>query len=230
MDCYRSRCILNPDGVHDYNPTQAGANPYWPSTVMGAACNGSGSMNVFSSMLNYYNLPGSTAPVVSVFGGQLVYDAYMTPYVIRTYADWVQNPGGSPAYYLRLTEYVINVGGENYGWSFDLAAYFATNLPAAAGSPSCTTAQSPCTTQEQLPLLGGSYIDASLNNGIAVGVGRGSPLSTVFNAYWFQGRGSTDVHLFFANVPVEAGQPRVFTWYVMPGTFAAAQNFMANHS
>src|SRR5260370_40870625 len=216
-----------PDGVNDYNPTQAGANPYWPSSVLGAACNGSGIANIFSSMLDYNRNSSGRAPVPSVFNGELQLDAYTTPYVIRTWAQWIPT-GGSPAYYLRLQQWITNYGEESYVWGFDLAAYAAADLTTSAASPACTQG-SPCT-QSQFAFLAGGYTSGSLTDGLAVGVPAQSSLMTTFNGLWYYSRGSYDTHLFFANEGVPPGQQKIFAWYVMPGYFAAAQAFMQNHS
>lgn len=183
----------------DFNPTQAGGNPAWPSSVLGAACNGAGTINLFSSMLDYNrNLAGLTS-YYSLFGGDFqsgvpgtLYQGYLTPYVIQTYSTWVANPGGAPHYYLKLQQLVTQVTsvtspGNNDGFLIDLAAYMSATVnsqPTSSFKSSCgnqspclCTQVAPCHSQTQLPLVEGAYTAPDGLTGVAVGVGAGYTIS-----------------------------------------------------
>lgn len=214
-------------GSSDYNPNQAGGNPYWPPQVLGAACNGSGEVNLWTSLLDYNRNITGRSPVFGVFNGALQYDSHLTPYVLNMYAKWVPNPAGNPSYYLVLWYVVSNVSSWDYSsFAFDLAAYTATDLPVALVSQSGCTTSSLCYTP--VPTVVGKYTTSAATTGVAIGVGRYASLQ---GAGWgvYLGTGG-DMHLFFANQTVYPTQQKIFNWYVMTGAYANALAFMQNNN
>jgi hypothetical protein len=210
----------------DYNPTQAGdgsAN----SSVTGIACQGDRSVDILTSMLDFNHNNGFyNKALMAVWDGRqndLVPLSYASPYLLETDADWVRNPGGSPAFYLRLRERLIHVADEAVGpFSFDFAAYMPWEFTVRAVSPKTC----PCVPGQTSYMTGGWYTDESRQHGLAVAMPSSNfktgSVGGGFNSdFMWRNR---SFHLS-GSASVDGVSAKEFTWYVMPGAWASATTF-----
>lgn len=95
--------------------------------------------------------------------------AYSTPFTIETDARWVKNPAGSPHYYLRLTQTVVDIRRKSFDsteWSLEGAAPWS--FEHSASYPVKCTAKTPCTSADAPAIAIGRYQDAALTHGFAI--------------------------------------------------------------
>jgi len=210
----------------DYNPTQAGdgsAN----SPVTGIACEGDRSADILTSMLDFNHNNGFyKKAIVAVWDGRqndMVPLSYASPYLLETHADWVPNPAGKPAFYLRLRERLVHVADEAVGpFGFDFAAYMPWEFTVRASSPETC----PCLPNQTSYVAGGWYTDGSRERGLAVAM----PSSNFSNGHVGGGFNSDfmwrnrNFHLS-GSASLDGVAAKEFTWYVMPGAWAPAQAF-----
>jgi hypothetical protein len=232
--------------TNNYNPTQAGAYLNFPAPTTAATCGAGGTATIWSTMLDYAGNSSGLAPALGVFGGAEelastfggATNGYFTPYALETVAQWVptgmgNSANGIPFYYLKLTQTVTNVSPtENNPWSFFISDYVEPIFPVNVGYPaSCIDVPSACTDPSK-PALGGTYTTSAMTKGFATGIGAQSSLMTSFNAKWFNTVGSNTSyhHIVFFFEGVAPGQQRTFSWYLMPGPWANALQFMQTHS
>ena len=210
----------------DYNPTQAGdgsAN----SPVTGIACDGGDKAEFLTTMLDFNHNNGFyPKTLVAVWDGRvndMVPLSYSSPYVLETKAQWVQNPGGEPKFYLQLNERLVHVAEEKIGqFGFDFAAYMPWEFGVRAVSPE----HCPCAGSQTTYMAGGWYTDATQKEGLAVAMPSGNfPGAKVgggFNSdYMWRNR---SFHLS-SHDAVDGIGAKSFVWYVMVGPWKAATTF-----
>jgi hypothetical protein len=156
-----------------FSPTQGHTSMEVPATVAGVACNGQQSFRAFSMMVDRaQNSSFQKEPLLGVWKGKLSDSfppGYATPYSVETNATWVENPGGSPKYYLKLDQSVVNVRPEptpEFEWFLEGAAPWDF-LHKAAYPENCTD-KTPCTSATAPALATGRYDDEGLKSGFAI--------------------------------------------------------------
>jgi hypothetical protein len=212
----------------DYNPTQAGDGSA-ASPVTGVSCDHNHSLTTLTTMLDFNHNNGFyPKALVAVWDGKvndMVPLSYSSPYLLETNADWVPNPKGSPAYYLRLQERMIHVADEKVGpFSYDFASYNPWELTTRAVFPE----NCPCTESQANSIVGGWYKDPSRAVGIAVAMPAsnfpGGKISGGFNSdFMWRNR---NFHLG-AHEALDGIAAKDFVWYVMPGPWENAKSYAA---
>jgi len=171
---------------HGTEPELKGASPYWsafhpdqggssmgvPSSVAGVACSGQQAMRALAMMVDAGNDNSFVRePLLGVWAGHLSETfppAYSTPFAIETGSKWVRNPGGSPSYYLRLEQVVVNVrpsSPQPIEWSLEGVAPW--NSEYAASFPEKCREKTPCTSADAPVIATGRYQDAGHSLGFA---------------------------------------------------------------
>ncbi len=171
---------------HGAEPELKGVSPYWsafhpdqggssmgvPSSVAGVACSGEKSMRALAMMVDA-GVDNSFVgePLLGVWGGHLSGEfppGYSTPFAIETDAKWVRNPGGSPSYYLRLEQVVVNVrpsSSQPIEWSLEGVAPWDSEY--AASYPEKCTEKTPCASTDAPAIATGRYQDPGRSMGFA---------------------------------------------------------------
>ena len=210
----------------DYNPTQAGDGTAF-SPVTGIACNGSLSVDVMTTMLDFNHNNGFyPKPLIAVWGGRMNDMqplSYSSPYVLETQAHWAPNPAGSPQYYLQMNERLVHVADEKIGqFSFDFAAYAPWEFSARAISPE----DCPCPSGRTSYIAGGWYQDERRQDGLAVAMPSSNfPQGKVgggFNSdYMWRNR---SFHLSSSDA-LDGISSKNFVWYVLVGPWQTSLSF-----
>jgi hypothetical protein len=226
-----------------YSPTQGHTSMAMPSTVAGVACNGQRSFRAFSMMVDRaQNSSFQKEPLLAVWKGK-VSDSfppgYATPFAVETNATWIENPGGSPKYYLKLDQSVVNVRPEatpELEWFLEGAAPW--DFLHSASYPANCTEKTPCSSATAPALATGRYEDEARQSGFAI-VAPTSGWKTnrafvrensefvvlMYGAVWAAERRS------FAAVMakrIEGVGANRFSWYVCAGGWSQARAF-ADH-
>ncbi|MCE5309845.1 MAG: hypothetical protein LLG20_19595, partial [Acidobacteriales bacterium] len=223
-----------------YSPTQGHTSMGIPSTVSGVACNGQQSFRAFSMMVDRaQNSSFQKEPLLAVWKGNISDSfppGYATPFAVETNATWIENPGGSPKYYLKLDQGVVNVRPEpapELEWFLEGAAPW--DFLHTARYPENCTEKTPCTSATTPVLAAGRYEDEARTSGFAI-VAPASRWKTnrafirensefvvlMYGAVWAAERRS------FAAVmakPIEGVSANRFTWYVCAGAWTQARAF-----
>jgi len=171
---------------HGTEPELKGVSPYWsalhpdqggssmgvPSPVAGVACRGEESMRALAVMVDAGNDNSfAREPLLGVWAGHVSDEfppGYSTPFAIETNARWVRNPGGSPSYYMRLEQVVVNVrpsSPQPIDWSLEGAAPW--DFEYAASYPEKCKEKTPCTSADAPAIATGRYEDPSRRMGFA---------------------------------------------------------------
>ncbi len=156
-----------------FDPDQAGSSMGAPATVVGVACNGTKAMKVFAMMIDAgVDSSFREHPLIAVWKGQISQHfppGYSTPYAIETHASWVVNPGGTPKYYLKLEQRVVNLRAKNSGtMQWFLKANAPWDLEHKADDPSSCSDKAPCQSKTAPVVAAGRYESAAHRNGLAV--------------------------------------------------------------
>lgn len=156
-----------------FHPDQGGTSMRVPATVAGVACHGESTMRAFAMMVDAgVDNSFQRQPLIGVWKGKISDNfppGYSTPYTIETDASWVPNPGGSPRYYLKLDQLIVNVRPAASGpmqWFLSSAAPW--NFNQDAGTPSACTRKTPCTTESTPVAATGRYEDSNDSEGVAI--------------------------------------------------------------
>lgn len=156
-----------------FHPDQGGTSMRVPATTAGIACHGESTMRAFAMMIDAsVDSSFQREPLIGVWKGRVSNNfppGYSTPYTIETDASWVPNPGGSPRYYLRLDQLVVNVRTAASGpmqWFLMGAAPW--NFSEEGGNPSTCTEKTPCTAAETPAIASGRYEDTGRTKGVAI--------------------------------------------------------------
>jgi hypothetical protein len=210
----------------DYNPTQAGDGSA-SSPVTGVACDHNRSLDTVTTMLDFNHNNGFyPKALVAVWDGRendMVPLSYDSPYVLETHTEWIPNPKGAPAYYLRLRERLIHVADEKVGpFSFDFASYVPWEFTTRAVSPE----NCPCTASQTNSIVGGWYKDERRTVGLAVAMPASNfpdkKISGGFNSdFMWRNR---NFHLG-SHEALDGIAAKDFVWYVMPGSWENAKSF-----
>lgn len=186
---------------HPYNPEGAGDQGDQPHSgrgtpVLGAACKFGSLLLMYSGSTDWFQNEGFWGRAATVKNEDVKVDMWATPYAITTTVTFVANPSGTPAYYLKLDQYVMNFDArENLSFDFGHAVYTpgTTNPPNpdtglfdpdnGPGSfkyfayypqnPDCraTNQQPPTCPAHEIPkLVAGRYPNPGLTGGVAFSV------------------------------------------------------------
>jgi len=228
----------------DYNPTQAGDGTS-SSPVTGIACDGKRSVDILATLLEFGHNGGAFPhPLIAVWNGRvsdIVPLSYSSPYTLEMRAEWVENPDGTPKYYLKLEEHYVHVADEMIGdvgydfadynpWEFSVRAFTPDNCPCAPDKGYTVlgpdTDKCPCESKNICYLAGGWYQDEQRLTGLAVAMPRSNfPKTRIFASfnsdYMWKDR---SFHLQ-ANEPLDGIQAKDLVWYVMPGPWSSALKF-----
>lgn len=208
----------------NYTPVLAGDDANRGSPMLGVACS-QDELWLTSGMTDYdRNRGASTAYVHN--NSQWYFDHFSAPYVVSTYAYFVPNPSGIPAYYLKLDQSISNIDGqEAVEFTLDLAAAPATSYGSFRSLPAgCSGSSSSCTAAGA-PYLVGGYYNASGSDGLAI--------ATTPSAQWAAGGGVVSVegdqngagntiHLKKSGWHVAPRSGRLHSNVVMVGSWASA--------
>ena len=216
-----------------YNPTPAGdggaGNRGTP--VLGARCITGNRLMIMSGTTDY-SVGGSGHVVAeTVKNGAIVPGMYATPYTVTTFASFVVNPLGTPAYYLRLEHTIKNIHPtENFAWGFELAGYVPYSFSHTVRYPAnCIDATSNCTSSITPRLLAGLYPNASFTNGTAFFVSPQASYPGTQDNFASFGIDTVNqnqaAHMFAAQLTIPPSTPRQVNWYVMPGNWSTALSF-----
>ena len=171
---------------HGTEPELKGTSPYWsafhpdqggssmgvPSSVAGVACRGDESMRALAMMVDAGTDSSFVRePLLGVWAGHLSDEfppGYSTSFAIETDAKWVRNPGGSPHYYLRLEQVVVNVRPSTpqpIEWSLEGVAPWDSEY--TASYPEKCTEKTPCSSVDAPVIATGRYQDVGRGLGFA---------------------------------------------------------------
>ena len=223
-----------------YNPSQGSATMDTPATVAGVACQGERSMRAFAVMVDRaVNSSFQKEPLLALWKGKISDSfppGYATPFAIETNASWVENRGGSPKYYLRLDQSVVNVRPEATGpmeWFLEGAAPW--DFQFKSSFPENCVDKTPCNSASTPALITGRYEDEARNSGFAIVVPtagwktdrayireNSEFVVLMYGAVWAAPR-----HSFAAVLgrPLEGIGSHRFSWYVCTGGWAGAKTF-----
>ena len=225
-----------------FNPDQGGDSMGVPSTVAGVSCNGQRSMRAFAAMIDRsVDNSFQKNKLLGVWAGHISGNfppGYSTPYILETRASWVPNPGGSPRYYLKLDQSVLNVRPEPsrpVRWFLSGAAPWEFGV--YAQYPAECKESTPCTGAGTGAIASGHYADQARSGGIATVVPTaGWRTSEVFlrdnaeyvvllyDAVWAAPRRTFAAVLERSVQGLEAFS---FSWYVCAGAWEQARAFAA---
>ncbi len=223
-----------------YNPTQGGASMDSPANVTGIACQGEQSMRAFAVMVDRaQNSSFRKEPLLALWKGKISDSSppgYSTPFAIETKADWVENRGGSPNYYLRLEQSIVNVRPEATGpMEFFLEGAAPWDFQYSTSFPDKCNEKTPCTSADTAVLAAGRYEDEARTQGFAI-VAPTAGWSTkrayirpnsefvvlAYGAVWAAPRHTFAAVLEHALDGIGAHR---FNWFVCAGTWKAAAEF-----
>ena len=225
-----------------YNPDQGASSMGVPASTAGVACEGQKSMRAFAMMIDRgVNNSFQTEPLLAVWEGRLSDNfppGYSTPFAVETSASWVENPGKSPRYYLRLGQSVVNVRpGVSGALEWFLSGASPWDFAHAAAYPENCTEKTPCTSANAVALAAGRYEDAARTTGFATVVptrhwqtrraflrDNAEYVVLVYGAVWAAARRT------FATVlerPLDGAGSFQFTWYLCAGSWDQARAFAA---
>lgn len=218
-----------------FNPDQGERSMDVPATVAGIACDGHERMNAFAMMVEGgADNSFQRDPLMGVWKGRLsghFPPGYSTRYSIETEASWVPDAGGTPKYYLRLEETVVNIGADGSGmlhwlllgsvpWSFDHWA----------GDPQGCMEKTPCEVRATPVMSAGRYEDAAHTEGVAVVV---PTAAWATNQVYHEGSGNPDAGpnerkrdfgIALTHALAGAGDIQ-FQWYICAGSWSDARAF-----
>lgn len=156
-----------------YSPTQGHTSMEMPSAVQGVACHGQMAFRAFSMMVDRArNSSFQEEPLLAVWKGKLsdtFPPGYSTPFTVETNATWIENPAGSPRYYLKLDQTVVNIRPEptpELEWFLEGAAPW--DFLHAASYPEKCTEKTPCASTSTPVLATGRYEDEGRTTGFAI--------------------------------------------------------------
>ena len=223
-----------------YNPSQGGSSMGVPATVAGVACRGQESMRAFAMLADRgVNNSFQKEPLLGVWRGRVSDNfppGYSTPFTMETNASWVENPGGTPHYYLQLDQTVVNVRPESSGtmdWFLEGAAPW--EFLHKASYPEQCTEKTPCSSSTTPALAIGRYEDEAKATGFATVVPaagwqtnraflreNAEHVVLVYGAVWAAPR-----HAFAAVLErtLDGLKGFPFRWYVCAGSWEQARGF-----
>jgi hypothetical protein len=208
----------------NYQASQSGISMWQPATTGGVSCHGLDSMRTFTMMIESGDDSSFQAdPLVGVWKGRVsdtFPPAYSTPFTLETNASWVENPGHSPRYYLRLGQNVVNVRPWDPGaieWHLDAAAPWSDQVRAVS-SP-CDE-KKPCTSASTPAVAAGRYADAGQHSGFATVVpAAGWKTNRIFFTQSEHGWATVLTH------PLAGVGAFHFDWYICAGDWSPAKEF-----
>jgi len=158
----------NPTGL-PYNPEQAGGNPLDGTPTLGAGCTDSNTLLILSGTTDYFIGQSGYKVANPVIAGAIYQHQFTTPYTITTTARFVQNPGGTPAYYLKITQsFLNNHPVDSLSAAFVLALYVPYSFQNFISSPPGCLRSSMCPLAGTASLVEGMYQDAAHTQGTAL--------------------------------------------------------------
>jgi len=199
--------------------------------MLGVACSAH-ELWLTSGMVEQHTGPSSTGPSASYVynSNQWYFDMYAAPYVVSTYAYFVPNPLGVPAYYLKLDQTITNIDpSEAVNFTIDASAFASAGHASTKSYPTTCTGgnASPCTAGATTVLMGGAYTTAGATDGLAV--------AAFPSAAWASGTkvdskldvnvDSTSIKLRDFSWTISPQSSRTHSVFVMVGSWANAQNY-----
>jgi hypothetical protein len=161
-----------------YSPDQGGSSMGTPAITTGVACTRQASMRAFATMMDRgVDNSFQEQALLGVEAGRISGNfppGYSTAFSIETNASWSPNPGGAPAYYLKLDQTVVNMRPRKSGpleWYMTAAAPW--DFSHYVSYPQKCVDKAPCSSAESPALAAGRYLDAARTNGIAIVVPTG---------------------------------------------------------
>jgi hypothetical protein len=223
-----------------YSPDQGGSSFDIPATVAGVACNGQKSMRAYAVMVDRgVDNSFQKDALLGLWKGKISGNfppGYATPFIIETNASWVENPAGTPRYYLKLDQSVVNVRpapAAAFEWNLNAAAPW--DFEQAANYPENCVEQTPCTSATAKALVAGRYQDAARTSGVATVVPtaqwrtgttfirpNAEYILLLYGAVWVAPRrvfGTVLEH------PMEGSGAFQFSWYICAGGWDQARAF-----
>jgi hypothetical protein len=229
-----------------FHPSQGGNSMGVPSTTGGVACNGEKSMTAIAMMVDAgVNNSFERNPLRAVWKGQVSDNfppGYSTPYTIQTDASWVPNsdPNGSPKYYLKLHQVVVNIRPADSGpmeWLLEGAAPW-TSTYSAVYPANANNEKVPVTSATAPVMLAGRYQDSERTRGFAIAVPtakwatdnayileNAEYVKLLYGAVWAAPRHTFAVVL---SRPVNGLSAFSFDWFVCAGSWDQATKFGQN--
>jgi hypothetical protein len=218
-----------------YDPEQAGGPSLAGTPTLGAGCLDANTLFLLSATTDYFGGAGGYRVANPVLLGAIAPDQFTTPYTIATTARFVSNPGGTPAYYLRLTQTIINnhqsellaVGG-------GIALYVPYAFQNGVVSPPQCRLNAMCSISSTPKLVVGMYPNISYTAGTALFI-RPSQWSSIGATQTWGETGvpipgdtrgaSAGANIRFWALPPKAAE--TYDVYVLVGDWASALNFVA---
>lgn len=217
----------------NYTPTMGGNSGGRGSVSTGVACSQNHLWLTSGMTDDANNANVSTAYVFN--GSQWFFDQLIGTYVVSTYAYFVPNPYGSPAYYLKIDRTVTNIDSntdidpqENFPFTLDILTSVPTQFASSVQSPSCPS-WAPCSNST-------SYIVTGL---YAPGFGSGVAVAVFPSTHWTGQPGASYIttetlsgrNVFHINRTQWYVQPQsynTYSQYIMVGSWANASSFASN--
>ncbi len=152
-----------------YNPGQGGGPALNSNPTLGAGCVDANTLLILSASTDYFGGASGYRIANPVIGGAVPQDHFTTPYVITTTARFVTNPVGPPAYYLKLTQTILNNHPtELLPFSFSVAMYVPYGFQNFISSPPQCLLSSRCAISSTPRVLSGMYPNTAHTGGTAV--------------------------------------------------------------
>jgi len=210
-----------------FAPRQAGDDDVG-SPVLGVQC-APGILWLTTGLVDGGHNASGRSPAFVVQGSQLVFSSFVSHLTLTTYAYFVPNPAGSPAYYLRIDQTITNLSNAPVSFAFDLISTLQPQFSVAAQSPSNCTDATPCAAASTSSVTAGAYSTSALTTGLA--------LSTAPATYWpadgtvsvqrVISTSSSRTALHTSSLQFNALQARTYGMLVMVGSWANAASYAA---
>lgn len=219
-----------------FDPDQAGSSMGGPATVAGVACQGTRAMKAFAMMIDAgIDSSFRPHPLIAVWKGRVsphYPPGYSTPFSLETDASWVVNPRGTPKYYLKIQQRVVNIRPQSFGtmqWFVKSAVPWRFEYQ--TGYPDHCSEKEPCKSETTPVIAAGRYESMAHRGGLAVVVPttdwktKRLYLGKRVNAYG----GAPVVPRRTVGVvlsrPLSGTEAFQFSWYLCAGSWAQARAF-----
>lgn len=215
-----------------YQPTQAGDDQNRGTPMIGVACSPH-SLWLTSGLVEYQS-GASHGPSASYVYNNNQWNSFTmlaAPYVVSTYAYFVPNPLGTPAYYLKIDETITNVDpSETTTFTFDASAATPAAFSTHQQYPTLCVggSSSGCTTTGTDTVIAGVYTSSAKTTGLAIAAYPSTDWvadSSGRVSVTIDSGATNTIHLQDTAWSVTPGHARTLSQYVMVGSWANAQDF-----